>query len=317
MVLLIEIDNSEKLMDARYPSYEIRAPREDWTRRLMKMCERLDRKSSAVVLGKDFDGRHPLEASVHNVWVFGSYARGASACADLDLFVDVGAADVCANEINHTFLGKMRNVRIYKGKPQDKTIGLNVVDARLVWSPGLDWKAAVEAIREDPEATRLQRESDRIVLRSDQTRVFQKEAEAFLKECDEGCYTQSFIEIDKLDENLGRLDVQSLDISGAYNVTAQTRKVIPYLASCLEMMDLDIEDGSIKKGRLWMSEESGAVAYLGDGGLNWKMWLDDPKKSFTTVIFIPDLNARGPNGAWVIERGPNHPLVSSMKRPRP
>lgn len=307
----------EYLMTKPYPSHEIRTPRETWTRKLIKMCERLDQKSSAVTLSKDLDGWQSIETSVQNVWVFGSYARGAQACANLNLFVDVGAADVSANDISRAFLGTMRDVRVYKGKPQDKTIGLNVVDARLVWSPGLDWKAAIKAIHEDPEATRLQRESDRIVLRSRQTRVFQKEAEAFLKECDEGCYVQSFIGIDKLDENLSQLDVQSLDIPGAYNVTAQTRKVMPYLASCLQMMDFDIEDGRMMKGRLWRSEENGVVAYLGDGGLNWKMWLDDPGTACTTVIFIPDLNARGPNGAWVIERGPNHPLALRMKRPRP
>jgi hypothetical protein len=33
----------------------------------------------------------------------------------------------------------------------------------------------------------------------------------------------------------------------------------------------------------------------------------------TGIVFIPPLNTRGPNGAWLIERGDNHPLVRAFE----
>ena len=33
----------------------------------------------------------------------------------------------------------------------------------------------------------------------------------------------------------------------------------------------------------------------------------------TAIAFIPALSTRGPNGFWLIERGPNHPLVKAFQ----
>lgn len=33
----------------------------------------------------------------------------------------------------------------------------------------------------------------------------------------------------------------------------------------------------------------------------------------TGVVFIPALSTRGPNGFWLVERGPNHPLVQAFE----
>lgn len=65
-----------------------RLPRETFTRRLSRICEALDRCSRMMIRSK-LSRLSPeyveTEVEIDQLWAAGSYGRGASHCADLDL----------------------------------------------------------------------------------------------------------------------------------------------------------------------------------------------------------------------------------------
>ena len=65
---------------------EKRFPRDVFTKKLRRICERLDECATRTISFKHFFFRHRLltaEVTVKSLWVAGSYARGAAECGDL------------------------------------------------------------------------------------------------------------------------------------------------------------------------------------------------------------------------------------------
>lgn len=291
----------------KYPSFEVRKPRADFTRKLEKICTLLDTRSVDTVAFKSYPPPRmfEVEVEIEALWVFGSYARGAKDCGDLDIMVKVNGYHPRCTEINRHFLGKLPGVRVYLGTPTENTSGVKIKDARLIWQKDLDWKGAIDAIAEDPNATRFPRRSDEIILRSEQTGLYPDDVASLLDDCEAGHYRQRFIPLDQLaDEPRHGAYIEWLcrvhDRSGA-----KLKALLPYLSVLFETLSLRFEICKID-GRIWASKNRKTILYLGDGECRWDYWLEkvNPYYPADRVIIMPALNTRGPNGALVIEKGP-------------
>ena len=171
-------------MNAGRPTPE-RIPRAVLTRRLERLLARVDATPERVVernksLVFGIDVRGPVRVRVDAIWVFGSYARGALECGDVDRIIQSHmewAGPVTLD--GRTYLGSSLLLSI--GKVVSLVIGLlrNITfvdhhnymrggtvldgeqvdrDVLLLWMPGLDWRSALHGIAIDPAAGRAPRE---------------------------------------------------------------------------------------------------------------------------------------------------------------
>jgi len=68
---------------------EKRYPRESFTKKLERICQRLDEASIRAIAHKDFFNKPATsKVEITSLWVVGSYARGAMMCGDLDLVLE-------------------------------------------------------------------------------------------------------------------------------------------------------------------------------------------------------------------------------------
>jgi len=161
-----------------------RIPRAVLTRRLERLLERVDTTPERVVvrprsLLRCIDVRGPVRVRVDAIWVFGSYARGALACGDVDLIIQshmewagpvtldgrpyLGSRLLPAiGQVISPVIGPLRKITYVD---HDNYFSGGTVldgdqvarDALLLWKPGVDWRAALHGIVLDASAGRAPR----------------------------------------------------------------------------------------------------------------------------------------------------------------
>ena len=154
--------------------YEQRRKRTSFTRSLERIAARIDNTSEFEVQWYDdlFRKKEKTRFYVKALWVFGSWARGALNCGDLDLMDDVEVTEgrlPMTSTLRRALLKGARDVRLYVGKPEENSSGVPVEDAVLIWSvTDRNWKKNIADIKPDPSADRFPRKIDAIPLRSEQ-----------------------------------------------------------------------------------------------------------------------------------------------------
>ena len=150
---------------------EKRFPRESFTQKLVKICERLDDCDEKDIAWKR---RHFRQSGVdlikiEKLWVVGSYSRGALTCGDLDLVITYSSKDrynAGEDDVARGFFGRLLHTSFYRGNPEENSSGVPFPNAVEIWSgQGCDWMKAIESIVLDPSAGRAHRPSDNIPLR--------------------------------------------------------------------------------------------------------------------------------------------------------
>lgn len=68
-------------------SVEKRYPRESFTKKLVRICQRLDDQAIRTITHKHIYREFTCQIEITMVWAVGSYARGALLCGDLDLVI--------------------------------------------------------------------------------------------------------------------------------------------------------------------------------------------------------------------------------------
>jgi hypothetical protein len=178
--------------------WKLRYPREACTAALSAVLKRVDANPERLVkYDKHLDRDRPwashvmgtLCARAKRIWVFGSYARGAVECGDVDMIVDVDISWVDnfhwrqgkneprekreGNQHMESYLGAVAaslfgpmRTPIHRGGVQLYSTffdqgnhefsfdpgALLRDEAKLVWEPGLDWRAALDSIKPNPNA---------------------------------------------------------------------------------------------------------------------------------------------------------------------
>jgi hypothetical protein len=105
---------------------EKRLLREAFTRKLRRLCERLDEPHPRTVVFKHWFQRdlQTSDVSVTSLWVVGSYARGAPDCGDLDVVLTIKwtAHEPATTAVTRAFFGTLPYVRYYFGEPFHRTL---------------------------------------------------------------------------------------------------------------------------------------------------------------------------------------------------
>ena len=297
---------------------EKRYPRESFTKKLERICQRLDEASTRTISHKDFFNKAVTsQVRITSLWVVGSYARGAMTCGDLDVVLEHKLTDgshPSPRTMTKAFFSTLPYVSYYFGKPESSTSGVVFPDAVPIWTePGCDWRAAIHSIKAVPSAGRGARETDSIPLRPEQLYMEPERLQALAAQEKEGLLEWEFVEFTPTGlepvppEEISHRDKKLLRI--APMMAKKSQVLIPAIIRLMGRSDPFGTWESSDSYRVKLS--CGATAlHLGRPVLPYNAFDNAP--SVRQYVLIPHLSAKGPNGAWIIRRGPNHPDTQAL-----
>jgi len=297
---------------------EKRYPRESFTKKLERICQRLDEASVRTISHKDFFNKAATsQVEITSLWVVGSYARGAMTCGDLDLVLEyrlVEGHHPAPRTITKTFFGTLPYVSYYFGKPESSTSGVVFPNAIPIWTePGGDWRAAIDSIKPVPSAGRAERETDSIPLRPEQLYMEPERLQQLVAQEKGGFIEWEFVEFTPADFEpvpAGEMSERDRKLLRIAPMMAKKSKVL--IPAIIRLMKKHERFG------IWESSDSyraklscgATVLHLGRPVLPYSAFDNDP--SVKQYVLIPHISAKGPNGAWIIRRGPNHPDAQAL-----
>ncbi|TBN49151.1 hypothetical protein [Pseudomonas sp. BGI-2] len=297
---------------------EKRYPRESFTKKLERICQKLDEASTRTIAHKDFFNKAVTsEVEITSLWVVGSYARGALICGDIDLVLEyrlVEGPHPAPRRITKTFFGALPYVSYYFGKPESSTSGVVFPDAIAIWTePDCDWRAAIDSIKPVPSASRAARETDSIPLRPEQLYMEPEGLKALAALEKEGVLEWEFVEFAAADlEPVPTQEISERDrklIRVAHYMGKKSQILVPAMIRLMDRLNpLGVWNTfESNRGRLGC----GATALrLGRPSLPYNLFDSEP--TIKQYVLIPHISAKGPNGAWIIRRGPNHPDAQAL-----
>lgn len=297
---------------------EKRYPRESFTRKLERICQRLDEASIHTIAHKDFFKKAVMsQVEITSLWAVGSYARAAMTCGDLDLVLEykvIEGGHPSPRAITKTFFGALPYVSYYFGKPESSTSGVVFHNPIPIWTePGCDWRTAIDSIQPAPSAGRATRETDSIPLRPEQLYMEPERLQQLAAQEKEGLLEWKFVEFTAADlepvptEEVSDRDRKLLRIAPMIGKKSQV--LIPAIIRLITKHE---------RFGVWDSSDSyrakfscGATALLlGRPALPYYPFDDEP--TIKQYALIPHISQKGPNGAWIIRRGPNHPDTQAL-----
>jgi hypothetical protein len=291
-----------------------RYPRARFTRSLAKICTELERAPIRDVAHKDFlDRPAQTRTQIRALWVVGSYARGALECGDLDLVLDAVGLDrglPRIKKVARSFFGATPRVAFYGGTPEDNSSGVVFPEAKLIWSSEQpNWRSAIASIAEDAQADHFERPSDHLPLTPEQMRGNINDIEELLR-----------------DRNAGRIQWSHIDFCGGHRSEPQVPEQFAETFSRYHDLGKATRHALAhflvaSAGRPWANGDlvrrerttfclGGTEIHVGTPRLPSKP-LEIASKS--RLALVPHLTARGPNRAWIIERGIAHPLAQQAE----
>ncbi len=297
---------------------EKRHPRERFTKQLGRICRALDEVSTRDFTYKLYDEPRTCRLTVNELWVDGSYARGALTCGDLDIvvrFTKVSGTMPMPKVVNKAFFGSTPDVRYYSGTPAENMSGAEFLDAVLVWI-GQDgnWQSRIDSIQTDPNAGRAARDTDSIPLRAEQMSIQGSELTLAAQWERQGMLEWEFFPLDEAllspipEDEIGKKERQLLGCT--QRMGQKTRDLVPALWRVMREKE---------PGGSWSSagEEKatlrcgGTLIHVGTPSLTLRRFESTKTKQ---LMLVPHPTARGPNGAWLIRRGPKHPHIVGFKK---
>ncbi|MDF3881993.1 nucleotidyltransferase domain-containing protein [Cupriavidus basilensis] len=296
-----------------------RYPRAHFTKVLHRVFERLD---SVATRQAEWTERFLIQERCHavvtveRVWVFGSYARGAMDCGDLDLIVEVSAAREGGaragrpptSTISRIFFGAAPDVRVYPGTPAEPIAGLENVTATQIWGRGgFDWRGALAAIKDDPSATHFERQTDSLPLRMEQINASLEGVEHAIEAHAKGILKWEFLPLPSPIEGQTPSEGVERFLRVASYKGLKTTEVAPRIQAFMHGRHSYFGDDSSWNNNTvrW----GGAEILIGLPGL--PIHLLDAITTFE-IDLVPHTSRRGPNGIWTIARGPAHPIVRQI-----
>jgi len=261
---------------------------------------------------------HPWQSRVqiNALWAVGSYARGALQCGDLDLVLDAVSLKgglPYPRDIARKFFGATPRVAFYTGTPDQNSSGVAFPEAKLIWSPGQpDWRSAIDSIAENSEASHFERPSDDLPLTPEQMRGNIQHVETLLRSRDEGILHWYHIDFPGDYRQQPEIPAQCVETFNRYLRSGKaTRHALAHFLAASDGYPW-MDDGLSK---YWLERTGfrmgGTLIHVGTPELPYA-----PLENAVTsrLVLVPHLTARGPNRAWVIERGKNHPLVRQAEK---
>lgn len=261
---------------------------------------------------------------VRKLWVFGSYARGALDCGDLDLaiVVDHPSKEWLNDNIGHgwileqmaKFQQQIKNSLGKRGErieivieTKDESIldffkGVPITDALLIWSEDeLDWQTKIESIKADPNASRFKRSYPINLKRTGTSR---DTMEKVLWLVNQKRLKMKSLDLNVIEPQLSRNQSKKLQFWRSNSFYGkETMEVLPYAFEWLRL-----EKKRLPK-YLFSATEIKSVSgshFIHIGKINFDYalgWMYSYKKA-RKLCLIPHLRKRSSKEMFVIERGP-------------
>ena len=296
---------------------EKRRQRTSFTRSLKTIAERIDKTSEFEVdWHNEFIRRkEKTKFCVKALWAFGSWARGALFCGDLDLIVDVEVKEgflPMTSTLRRVLIKGARDVRLYVGKPDENTSGAPVEDAVLIWSVSdKKWKKNIAEIKPNPFAERFARKIDALPLRSEQlyAEIDALEKVVDLKNDDILDWMWAPVSNFNLDSTYWSDTAVSFYERIKSHSGKKSREAMRFVIDWFQVND-PIQtwkyDHSSRAGFFI----NGNYIHVGRPSIDLKR-LDH--HSCSGLMLVPHFTKRGPNGIWIIRRGRKHKLEKMFR----
>jgi len=296
---------------------EKRRQRTSFTRSLQRIAERIDKTSEFEVewYNEFVRRKEKTKFRAKTLWAFGSWAKGALLCGDLDLIVDVEIIEgfrPMTSALRRVLIQGARDVRLYVGKPEENNSGVPVEDALLVWSVSdRNWKKNIANIKPNSSAERFDRKIDALPLRSEQL-------------YDKVDYLEKLVDLkneDILDWSWAPITNFNLDTTHWSDTATSFYELLNGHSGkkTMEAMSFIIDWFEVNDSiQTWNYDHSSQAAFTINGNF---VHVGRPPidlrrldhHSCSGLIIIPHITKRGPNGIWIIRRGTKHSLESMFQ----
>jgi hypothetical protein len=297
---------------------EHRRSRASFTRTLRRIAARIAEQRIYQLEWDDKLLRKSQKANIRvsELWVAGSYARGALDCGDLDLVVNLiveeGDSPWRAT-VSRAVLGSAPDVRLYIGTPEKNSSGAVFTEAKLVWSLNApDWQTAISAIVIEPLATRYARPTDELPLRIEQ---FYADDNSVLDKLLELKHNQiidwNWIPADEINVRADDWPDEVREF-GDYLRRWRGKKTQAVMQLVIEYFSQQDQCVTWRKDldeRTWF-RFGGACVLVGRQPILVQLL---NHLFCSQVVIAAHLSRRGPNGLWIISRGVNHPLEQAFR----
>lgn len=226
-----------------------------------------------------------------------------------------GAGLPMPNVLFRTFFGSTPGVRFYSGTPDMNMSGTVFPDAVLIWSAqDPHWQARIDSIKPNSAAGKASRDTDTIPLRAEQMKVPECALADVARWQRDGIFEWDFFPLN----NALACDIPTQDIGSketrlfecARGLGQKTQDLIPVIWRVMRETEPEgfwataaDEGATLRCG--------GTLIHVGTPALALKHF---ESKKVTHLMLVPHRTARGPNGVWLIRRGPNHPLRLGFKK---
>jgi hypothetical protein len=207
--------------------------------------------------------------------------------------------------IKKNVLGVFPDVSVYSGTPDKNSSGVQFPEAVLLWSQDKpDWEKALASIEVSDSAGRFERKYDLLPLRREQFDC--SDHECLVELYEKGLIVWEWVPSGSIESPADDQAIEAfLNRYGRYagkkNLEAMSA-VVRYLATKVPPVSWNYyfdDPMSIKMG--------GYHVVVGPNPYAAIRLLDSI--AYSAVVVAPHKSRRGPNGFWIITRGPEHPLI--------
>jgi hypothetical protein len=291
-----------------------RIPRDVLLAKLLKIAdEAAQRKDYSAewwerLLNKRMSGTFRVSA----VYVAGSWARGALECGDLDIVVAIeGNKLVPRSTVSRLVVKGAAHVQMHLGTPEDNSSFAKFAEAQLVWSPERpDVFANLADIRPDPLAGRFNRPTDSLPLRLEQVRLYDLgDAEQAVTDIRKKRLSSAWIALPELTvaESSWSEELRHIHRCLSFDAGRKTKELLPIAMQYL--CDREPFQGRFRSLDRASFKYGASSVFLGRPPLYTR---ELEKVDVAALVLIPHRSHRGPNGVWVLRRGPKHAAVQEF-----
>jgi len=300
------------------------------TVKLEKIASAIEAQQSRAITFKSSYGFQSCDFSIEKLWVFGSWARGAPICSDLDLLVQIKTIDGnnSAYHISKELKLGLTNVDLHVGDKNQNSAGIEIKDPLLIWSKqSPDFEKNIHKVRVNPSAKRFERKYDSLPLGPKYFNVEPRDDcscpyENLVDLEAAGILSWQIVEYSELDREKLASCIDDQELKHITNNWGKDRKVLlPYILKGL-LKDSILKELSstfgeavfyelvLKKLRFLEYEYFKRLFHIYFSRLDLPdiELLNDP--ALHMLIVAPKKGRNGSNFLWIITRGEKHPLKS-------
>lgn len=252
---------------------------------------------------------------VSEVHVFGSFARGAAECGDLDILVVIVAskgARPSSSTVKKLLFGRPQRVQVFVDYQDTDTYRKHFPEHRLVWSQtSPDLKANLAGLGIVAGAGRFARKTDALPFPLEAFRAMRNEGEELVDAIEAGEVTSTVIPLESVAVDRDRWSSHQQHIARIFveEAGAKTRQLaFPVLQY--------VFDTATSEPYYWHGSDrshihvNGVAAWVGRCAL--ADWMLD-RLDTTTVVLVPHQSRRWKTAIWKLERGPEHGAFKQFK----